>query len=161
MDMPDVKCNIYILIAPGSPTGGTYTLSVYDTDDVLLGTTSALAYNASTTAIDTALEAISGVGSGNITVSGTNLAGGFTITFGGSIAASRFSIRVDGANLTGGTEPGKCYARGQARLVTDQKIGPTGLLAEFSMRVPGYVWPAYQPLVKENLITCLTTTTII
>lgn len=152
MDMPDVKCNIYILIAPGSPTGGTYTLSVYDTDDVLLGTTSALAYNASTTAIDTALEAISGIGSGNITVSGTNLAGGFTITFGGSIAASRFSIRVDGTNLTGGTEPGKCYARGQARLVADQKIGPTGLLAEFSMRVPGYVWPAYQPLVKENLI---------
>ena len=70
VDGPDVKTNVFIVIAPGVPTGGTFRLSVFNDAGTLLGTTSALAYNASTTAIDTAIEAISGVGSSNVTVSG-------------------------------------------------------------------------------------------
>lgn len=150
VDGPDVKTNVFIVIAPGVPTGGTFTLSVFDDAGTLLGTTSALAYNASTTAIDTAIEAIPGVGSSNVTVSGA-LSTGLTITFAGSIAGSRFSMSVNGAALTGGTEPGIAYCHGRAQLGTLQRFGSSGMIVEFGMRVPGYPWPAYQSFTKENL----------
>lgn len=155
VDGPDVKTNVFIVIAPGAPTGGTFTLSVFNDAGTLLGTTSALAYNASTTAIDTAIEAVPGVGSSNVTVSGA-LSTGLTITFAGSIAGSRFSMSVNGAALTGGTEPGIAYCHGRAQLGTLQRFGSSGMIVEFGMRVPGYSWPAYQSLTKENLISTIT-----
>ncbi|GAA1891859.1 hypothetical protein [Williamsia serinedens] len=77
----------------GSPTGGTFTLSVGGQ------TTSALPNNATASAVDTALEALSTVGTGNATVTGS--AGGpysVTLANGGTLTAT--------SSLTGGTNPG-------------------------------------------------------
>ncbi|MFT4202194.1 hypothetical protein [Gordonia sp. (in: high G+C Gram-positive bacteria)] len=77
----------------GTPSGGTFTLTVGGQ------TTSGIAYNATNSAVKTALEALSSVGAGNVTVTGS--AGGpFTVTLpnGGTLTAS-------GSGLTGGTSP--------------------------------------------------------
>lgn len=75
-----------------SATGGTYTLTFNGQ------TTSSLAYNANAAAIQTALRALSTIGSGNVNVSGS---GPFTITFAGTLAATNVNpITVNTASLT-------------------------------------------------------------
>lgn len=76
----------------GSPTGGTFTLSVGGQ------TTSGIAFDANAAAVRSALEALSSVGVGNATVTGS--AGDFTVVLsnGGTLTGS-------GAGLTGGTTP--------------------------------------------------------
>jgi hypothetical protein len=83
----------------GSPTGGTFTLRFNG------ATTSAIAYNAASSAVQTALQALSTIGTGNATVSGS--AGGpYTVTFAGTLAGMNVPLMVgDGALLTGGSAP--------------------------------------------------------
>lgn len=82
----------------GTPTGGTFRL-IFDGD-----TTSALAYNASAATVQTALEALSGLASGDVTVTGS--AGGpYTVTFGGTLDLSALAIMTATDALTGGTTP--------------------------------------------------------
>lgn len=71
-------------------TGGTYTLSAAS------GTTTALAFNANAATIQSALEAIPGVGTGKATVTGS-----FVVTFASSLGA--VILAADGTLLTGGT----------------------------------------------------------
>lgn len=76
-------------------TGGTYTLT-YDGQ-----TTAAIAWDANAAAIDAALEALSNIGAGDVTVAG---AGPYTITFTGALAQTDVSqLTVDATSLTGGT----------------------------------------------------------
>lgn len=81
----------------GVPTGGTFTLTLEG------GTTAGIAFNAAASAVRAALEALSGVEPGDVTVTGS--AGGpYTVTFnrgGGDVAA----MTASGASLTGGTSP--------------------------------------------------------
>lgn len=81
----------------GTPTGGTFTLT-FDGQ-----TTASIAYNASASTIDTALENLSNIGSGDLTVSGS--AGGpWVVTFGGSLAGTDVALMTgNGASLTGGS----------------------------------------------------------
>jgi hypothetical protein len=81
----------------GSPTGGTFTLT-YEGQ-----TTGTIAYDASAATVDTALEALSNIGSGDVAVTGS--AGGpFTVTFGGALAATNVSqLTANSASLTGGS----------------------------------------------------------
>jgi hypothetical protein len=82
----------------GSPTGGTFTLSFGGQ------TTSGLAYNAATSAVQTALQGLSSIGSGNATVSGTP--GNYVVTFAGTKATgSQALLTADKSGLTGGTNP--------------------------------------------------------
>jgi hypothetical protein len=87
----------------GTPTGGTFTLTVTTSSPVAGApsqTTSALAYNAAASVVQTALQALSNVGTGNATVTGS--AGGpYTIVFGSALG----TVTVGGsiASLTGGT----------------------------------------------------------
>lgn len=86
----------------GSPTGGTFTLTVEG------GTTAAIAYNASAATVQAALEALAGVDPGDITVTGAD-GGPYTLTFnagGGNVA----QITASGASLTGGTSPSVAIA---------------------------------------------------
>lgn len=78
-------------------TGGTFTLT-FDGQ-----TTGNIAYNASASTMDTALEALSNIGAGDITVtSGTT--GQWFIEFGNAMAgANQVEMTADGANLTGGS----------------------------------------------------------
>lgn len=84
----------------GSPTGGTFTLTVGGQ------TTAAIAYNATTTAVQAALAALSTVGSGNVLVTGTLLTdtNGFDVAWVGSLGSSTLAITT-AATLTGGTSP--------------------------------------------------------
>lgn len=77
----------------GTPTGGTFTLTVGGQ------TTTALAYNAATSAVQSALVALSSVGAGNATVTGS--AGGpYAVAL-----ANGGTLTGDGSSLTGGTTP--------------------------------------------------------
>jgi hypothetical protein len=77
-------------------TGGTFTLTYSGQ------TTSAIAWNASDTTLQTALEALSNIGVGDVTVAKPS-AGNWTITFGGTLADTNVAQLTTGAgSLTGG-----------------------------------------------------------
>lgn len=73
-------------LALGTPTLGTYTLSIGNS------TTTALAYNATAAAIQAALVALPVIGTGNATV--TVNGAGFNILFSGRLANSKFPLMV-------------------------------------------------------------------
>ncbi len=83
-----------------APTGGTFTLSY------LGQTTSALAYNASNATIQSALEGLSTIGSGNVLISDGPLGQSVTITFRNSRSNDDpTNITLNASGLTG-TSPG-------------------------------------------------------
>lgn len=82
----------------GSPAGGTFTLTFNGQ------TTAPIAYNAASTAVQSALVALSNVETGDITVAGS--AGGpYTITFAGQYAGNDMSQISASGSFTGGTTP--------------------------------------------------------
>lgn len=84
----------------GTPTGGTFTLTYAGQ------TTSAIAYNATAATVQTALVALSNVGSGQITCTGGTLPGTpIVITFAGTLANTDVSLITSSSSLTGGTSP--------------------------------------------------------
>lgn len=90
----------------GTPTGGTFTLTVNGQ------TTSALAYNASAATVQAALEALSNVGAGTADVSTTKPSSfNYTLTwtprgtYGPNAGDTVPSVSGSGASLTGGTSP--------------------------------------------------------
>jgi hypothetical protein len=91
-----VAAEVQTLTVYGSPTGGTFRLTYAGQ------TTPALPFNASTAAVQAALEALSTIGAGNVTVAGT--AGtSYVVTFAGTLANIQVDlIEADGDSLTGG-----------------------------------------------------------
>jgi len=83
----------------GTPTGGTYTLA-FDGQS-----TTAIAFNAASADVQTALRALTNIGATGVNVTGA--AGGpYTITFAGTLANTQVSQITLGTNsLTGGTAP--------------------------------------------------------
>ena len=82
----------------GGPSGGTFTLTFNGQ------TTGNLNHNAAAATVQTALQGLSTIGSGNTAVSGS--AGGpYTITFGGTLAGTPVSELTAAHALTGGTTP--------------------------------------------------------
>jgi RHS repeat-associated protein len=83
----------------GGPTGGTFTLSFNGQ------TTAAIAYNASASTVQTALQALSTIGSGNALVAGA--AGGpWNVRFAGTLGGSvQVALTANGSGLTGGNSP--------------------------------------------------------
>lgn len=149
IDSPGAAANVNIAQAPGVPTGGTFTLTISTAAGTLLGTTSAIAFNASSATTQTAVQAV--VGAGNATVSGTSIGGGYTITGAATYAGQGLIVSVNGSALTGGTEPGVAYAYGRARLLTGTERLGSVTPVEFAVRVPGTVWPSYAALTGANL----------
>lgn len=127
----------------GTPTGGTFTITIYDATDTLIGTTGAIAYNAPTATVQTAIQAVTGAGTVT-SVTGT-LDAGYVITFASS-AIRR--VTANGANLTGGTQAGTIQYYAVFTITLDNESAP-GL--EFACRVPGTSWPAYQTANGTNL----------
>lgn len=81
----------------GTPSGGDFKLSVNGE------VTAAIAYNADAAAVQAALEALSNVGVGDVTVTGTTTK---TITFGGAYAGVDVpTILLANNGLTGGSSP--------------------------------------------------------
>jgi hypothetical protein len=85
----------------GSPTGGTYTLTFSGQ------TTSAIAFDATASAVQSALEALSNIDSGDVVCAGGPHPGTpITVTFGGQYDGEDVpQMTASGAGLTGGTTP--------------------------------------------------------
>lgn len=117
----DGKSNeVQTVTITGSPTGGTFTLTYSGQ------TTSAIAYNATAATVKNALQALSTVGTGNVSVSGS--AGGpYTVTFQQDLAGiNAAALTASGAGLTGGSSPSVSIATatsgGDAAFVRAVKI---------------------------------------
>lgn len=85
----------------GTPTGGTFTLTYRGQ------TTAAIAYNAIASAVDTALEALTTIGAGNVAVTGGPGPGTpYIVTFGGALTNTNIRpLTANSSGLTGGTDP--------------------------------------------------------
>ncbi|MCH9725553.1 MAG: hypothetical protein K0U86_11730 [Planctomycetes bacterium] len=83
-----------ITLSGTAATGGTFTLT-FDGQ-----TTGNIAYNASAATVDAALEALSNIGAGDVTVTGT---GPWTVEFTGALAGTNVALMtIETTNLTGG-----------------------------------------------------------
>jgi hypothetical protein len=81
----------------GTPTGGTFTLTLNGQ------TTAGIAFNAAATAVQSALEALSTIGRGNVIVTGS---GPWAITFVNDLGKQPIAaLTKDATGLTGGTSP--------------------------------------------------------
>lgn len=90
---------IQLVTITGVPTAGTFTLSFGGQ------TTTAITFNAAASAVQTALVALSTIGTGNVTVTGST-GGPYTATFGGTLGNTNVAqMTADGTLLTGGTTP--------------------------------------------------------
>ena len=97
----DVRNEIQILNITGGPTGGTFTLSFGGQTTQPIDITSPSLAGA----IDTALEALSTIGVGNVQVT-NGLAGTFNVEFTGQLARQDVALLTGNASgLTGGTNP--------------------------------------------------------
>lgn len=85
----------------GTPTGGTFTLTYAGQ------TTSAIAYNAANSVVQTALRALSNIGASGVTVTGGPGPGTpWVVTFTGPLASQDVAtMTASAAGLTGGTTP--------------------------------------------------------
>lgn len=85
----------------GTPTGGTFTLTFNGL------TTAGIAYNAVAGAVQTALEALGNIDSGDVAVGGGPGPGTpYTVTFAGQYSATNVdAMTASAAGLTGGTSP--------------------------------------------------------
>lgn len=93
------------LIISGAPTGGDFTIT-YDGQ-----TTSAIAYNANAAAVQSALEALSNIGVGDVSCSGGALPGTpVVITFAGALANTDVALMTTTDNFTGGSTPESAIA---------------------------------------------------
>lgn len=82
-------------------TAGTFTTTV----TVGAGspaTTAAIAYNADNATVLAAFEALPNIAPGDLTITGTSLAAGLRLAFGGALAGQRVTLGTDATGLTGG-----------------------------------------------------------
>src|SRR5260221_709047 len=85
--------NTQVVTIGGSPTGGTFTLTY------LGQTTAAIAYNATSGAVQIALAALSTIGAGNVAMSG-DPGGPYTVVLYSGLAQTALTAA---SSLTGGT----------------------------------------------------------
>jgi phage tail sheath protein FI len=107
----------------GAPTGGTFTLKFG------AKTTPGIAFDAFAADVQTALEALTTIGTGNVTVSGPK-GGPYSVTFvGGLGAATQPAMTKNDSGLTGGTSPSVTVAQttaGAAPVFTALLAGAAG-----------------------------------
>lgn len=89
---------VQTLTVTGSPTGGTFTITWSGQ------TTAAIAYNATAATVQTALENLSNIAPGDVTVTGS--AGGpWTLRWGGAELSDDVAAPTTTSSLTGGSSP--------------------------------------------------------
>lgn len=101
----------------GTPTGGTFTLTYNG------ATTAAIAYNAASSAVQTALEALPNIGVGNVAVSGGPGPGTpYVLTFQNQLARQNVAQMTAAASFTGGTTPAIAVTTTTAGSSTDSGL---------------------------------------
>ncbi|MFF9787191.1 hypothetical protein [Streptomyces nigrescens] len=93
-----VTNEVQTVTVTGGPTGGTFTITWSGQ------TTAAIAYNATAAAVQTALEALSNIAPGDVTVTG-NAGGPWTLTWGGTQLGEDVAAPTTTESFTGGTTP--------------------------------------------------------
>lgn len=103
--LPGVN-EVQTLTITGTPTGGDFTIT-FDGQE-----TAAIAWNANAAAVDSALDALSNITDGDVTVTGGALPGTpIVITFTALLGAQDVALMVaDGSGLTGGSTPAATIA---------------------------------------------------
>lgn len=96
----DPDNTVYTISVTGSPTGGTFSLTV--TVDGDAQETAAIAFDADAAAVQAALIALSNVPAGGVTVTGTTTK---TVTFLGAMTDAVVTLALTDNNLTGGSSP--------------------------------------------------------
>lgn len=99
---PVCRAEIQSIAITGAPTGGTFTLEFNGQ------TTAGIAYNATASAVQAALVALSNINPGDVTVTGATAlpSGTLTVTFGGQYAGTNVTqLLPSSTGLTGGTTP--------------------------------------------------------
>lgn len=110
---------VNVVTITGTPDGGTFTITVNGQ------TTAGIAYNAINSAVQSALEALSNVAPGDVTVTGGPGPGTpFTLTWAGAHANENMTVASSGASLTGGTAPAATTTTTQGGGVTDIAVVP-------------------------------------
>jgi hypothetical protein len=133
-----ISVNSQFLTSSGSPTGGTFTIT-----DPVWGTTAPIAWNASSTTIAAALNALTG--SSGWSASGGALPGtGVTITVSGS--PLDHTLTVNGSGLTGGTSPSMAMTQPQTdtlnSVTTNESLAVTGSPTGGTFTLTDPVWGA-------------------
>src|ERR1051325_6726283 len=82
-----------VTFSTATATGGTFALTFN-------GQTANIAYTANAAAVQSALEAVSTIGTGNVSVTGT-MGTGFVVTFIVALANTSLALTASGASLTG------------------------------------------------------------
>lgn len=108
------KAPVHTVTITGSPTGGTFTLSVDNVAANGAGPIESgnIAYNANAATIQAAVEALANVTAGDVVVTGTNP---FTFTWAADAYGDTPTLTADGALLTGGTSPDVTIAEASAK----------------------------------------------
>lgn len=163
---------VNVVTITGTPDGGTFTITVNGQ------TTAGIAYDAINSAVQSALEALSNVAPGDVTVTGGPGPGTpFTLTWAGAHANENMTVTSSGASLTGGTTPAATTTTTQQGGITDiaavpilagqvdifmdttgSGVGTTKLLTDFSAEfaisdLRGMVWALNSALAsfKESV----------
>ncbi len=101
----------------GTPTGGTFTVTWN------AQTTAAIAFNAIASAVQTAIQALSNVGAGNVTCSGGPLPGTpVDVTFTGALGKTNVAAMTTTDSLTGGSTPASAVTTPTAGVAPDETI---------------------------------------
>lgn len=124
----------------GTPTGGTFTLTYRGQ------TTAGIAYNATNTTVDTALEGLSTIGTGNVAVTGGPGPGTpYVVTFGGALASQNARpITANAAGLTGGTSPAITVTE------TTPGFGPRGTHIITPSDAASLPWMSVEEAISNN-----------
>lgn len=149
-DVPGCLANVWFVGNLGTPTGGTFALTITNSAGAVLGTTAAIAYNATSTVVSSAIAAVSGASTAS--VSGAAIGTGYTITFVGALANAMLTVTIDASLLTGGSDPGRAYAVGRMRQVpTGEAFGASGVTLQFAVKPYADTWGAWQNATAANL----------
>ncbi len=149
-------------------TGGTFTLSVTAASST--HTTAAIAYNASASAVQSALEALSNIGVGQVSVAAGTAADGVTpcyaVTFTGTLADTSIPLMVvNGQALTGGgtitiatVQPGSSTHVNQVIVVTlNNASGGTWDISSDGQTTSPLAWNISAASLQSAINTSLTT----
>lgn len=129
------RSEVQTVTITGSPTGGTYTLTLSGQ------TTAAIAYNATAAQVKAALEALSNVNVGDVAAAGGPHPGtAIVVTFGGQYLGDDVAQMTATGSLTGGSSPAVAVATttaGGGASASDGTEVLAGFLATESMFAPG------------------------
>lgn len=139
----------------GSPTGGTFTLTFG------AQTTSALPFSAAAADVQSALQLLSSIGSGNLTCTGGPLPGTpIVCTFIGALAVAPQSTITHTDSFTGGSSPAASIASTTTGVVPSQTFNlKAGMAFTWGVSAGYFSNPITSDIVKMNA-TCATSATL-